>query len=95
MAVNHIEMAVEGFKKFDAAITTMARAIGQFAIAIASPPGKQFAYLIYHERLPGSLRTSRLRKKRKTRVENWYRKQVKNKRSAMRTDTLENNNGSQ
>lgn len=34
------------------------------------------AYKMHHTRLPGSNRTARLRKKRRTKVINWYRKEL-------------------
>lgn len=89
VAVNHIELAMDGFNKFNEAITEVARVLGQFTFALVGPRSQQLSYLIYHERLPGSERTSRLRKKRKTRVENWYRRQIKNKAAAMRTESNE------
>lgn len=50
----------------------MGKILCQFALAIETGPSKEMAYLLHHNRLPGSNRTSRLRKKRRTRVDKWY-----------------------
>jgi hypothetical protein len=54
------------------AFREMGKILCQFALAIETGPSKEMVYLLHHNRLPGSNRTSRLRKKRRTRVEKWY-----------------------
>lgn len=79
--LHSVMLAIVGIRRYQAALMCMARAMAAFALAIVSPPKQESAYLVHHKRLPGSLRTARLRKKRRTRVENWYR-QIK-KRSSL------------
>ncbi len=67
-------LAIRGLREWQAALKRAAQMMAAFALAFVSPREQESAYLVHHKRLPGSLRTSRLRKKRRTRVDHWYRK---------------------
>lgn len=72
--VRKVMIAIAGFREYQAALMNAARILAQFSVALVTVHDQESVYLKNHKRLPGSLRTSRLRKKRKTQVDHWYRK---------------------
>ena len=63
----------DDLSKYESAMLVHYSVMAQFNYLFVGPIEQEQEYLVCHKKLPGSLRTSRLRKKRKTIVESWYR----------------------